>query len=126
ILLVDRQQFEEYCAEPDYYQMILTPEELDEQIENWINLFGVESYRVALSPEAVDIPFTLHGRSVDVRGDRRNRSEPRPGRLSGLRLRDERIAEEFRREAWSLMQMTEPSFKDKDFIASWARALTRK
>jgi hypothetical protein len=125
ILVIDRQQLEEYCSEPDYYQMILTPDELDEQVENWISLFSASSYRVALSPEPIDIPFTLQGQSVDLRGDRRNRSEPRPGRLSGLRLADERIAEEFRREAWSLMQMTEVAFKDKDFIAPWIGALAR-
>ncbi|HEX8769159.1 MAG TPA: hypothetical protein VF711_00165 [Acidimicrobiales bacterium] len=124
-LIIDRQQLEEYCAAPEYYQMYLTPDELDEQIAAWTEWFDSPNLTVALSPEPIDIPFTLQGNEVTLRGDRRNRSEPRPGRLSGMRFTDRRLAEEFRRESWSLMQLTEPDFKNKAFIEPWIKSLCR-
>lgn len=125
-LIIDRQQLEEYCAEPEYYQMILTPDELDEQVTAWTGWFSSSALEIALSPEPIDIPFMLLGDTVTIRGDRRNRSEPRPGRLSGMKLRDRNIAEEFRRESWSLIQLTENHFQDKAFIAPWAESLARR
>jgi hypothetical protein len=125
-LIVDRQQLEEYFADPEYYQMILTPDELDEQVAAWTGWFSSPALEIALSPEPIDIPFMLQGDTVTIRGDRRNRSEPRPGRLSGMRLKDKKIAEEFRRESWSLLQLTESHFQDKAFVRPWAESLTRR
>jgi hypothetical protein len=82
-----------------------------------------ENLSVAMCPEAVDIPFQLVGDVVEIRGDRRNKSEPRPGRVNGVTVTDERLVEELRREASSLLQLTEPQFKDKVFIGTWVEWL---
>lgn len=119
--LLDRQQLEEYFLAPEYYQMRLTPDEIDEQVENWISLFDYDNYVVALVPDAIDIAFSLRGSRVHLRGDRRNKSEPRPGRVNGLVLRDERLAAEFLRESWTLLEGTEQEFRDKAFIKGWVR-----
>jgi hypothetical protein len=119
--LLDRQQLEEYFLAPEYYQMRLTPDEVDEQVENWIGLFDYDNYVVALVPDAIDIAFSLRGSRVHLRGDRRNKSEPRPGRVNGLVLRDERLAADFLRESWTLLESTEQEFRDKAFIKGWVR-----
>lgn len=119
VLVIDRQQVEEYFVGPEYYQMLLTPDELDEQVDYFIFMLQHENFSVAFCPEAIDIPYHLTSDMVEIRGDRRNRSEPRPGRVNGLTLTDPSLIEDLRREAASLVQMTEPQFKDKQFVSWW-------
>ena len=119
LLILDRQQIEEYFEWPEYYQMRLTPDELDEQVGNFSSMLQYERFSVAFCPEAVDIPFSITGDVVEIRGDRRNKSEPRPGRVNGMSISDATVVDELRREAGSLLQATEPQFRDKTFILWW-------
>jgi len=119
--ILDRSLVEEYLAVPEYYQMLLTPEELQEQVETLIQLLGNDNYTLCLTPESVDITYEIRGSEVRIRTDRRNKGEPRSGRISGLVLQDPQMSAVFEREFWNMFRLTEAKFKTKDDIVAWIR-----
>lgn len=119
--IIDRGQVDEYLAAPEYYQMPLTPPELEEQLQHFEEMLAWPNYELCLTPEAVDLPFEIRGSEVRVRTDRRNKGEPRQGRIRNLALREPAIVESFEREFWTLYRHTEEQFKNKAFIGDWMR-----
>lgn len=118
--ILDRGVLEEYFQAPEYYQMLITREELRKQVENWLSLLmSHENYILCLSGEAVDLPFEIRGSEVRIRADRRNKGEPRSGKIDGIVLNDPRLAGIFEREFWSMYRSTEKRFKNKTSIAGW-------
>jgi hypothetical protein len=117
--IIDRGQVDEYLAAPEYFQMPLKPAELEEQLRNFDEMLAWPNYELCLTPEAVDLPFEIRGTEVRVRTDRRNKGEPRQGRIRNLTLREPAIVESFEREFWTLYRHTEAQFKDKGFIREW-------
>lgn len=117
--IIDRNQLIEYFNVPDYYQMILTRDEVDEQIDNLKKLLNYENYSLCLTPEAVDIAFEIQKPKIRIRPDRRNRAIPRPGRISKIEINDEAISEIFEKEFWNKFRLTEPEFKEKQFLKGW-------
>jgi TIR domain len=124
--VIDRGQLEEYFAAPEYYRMPLTPAELDEQVRNLEALLAHDNYVLCLTPEAVDIPFEIREDEVRVRADRRNKGQPRQGRIANLAFRDPAIRSEFEREFWATFSQVEDRFLDKDKIVKWLRERTRQ
>lgn len=124
--IIDRRLIEEYFAAPEYYQVPLTVEELQEQLASIIELLKYDNYKLCLTPEAVDISYEIRGSEVRIRTDRRNKGQPRLGRISGLILSEPRMADIFEREFWSMYRQTEPEFKDKKEIAAWLTVLANK
>ncbi len=124
--IVDRRLVEEYFAAPEYYQMHLTVGEVQKQLTNIIELLAYENYKLCLTPEAVDISYEIRGSEVRIRTDRRNKGQPRLGRISGVILSEPRMADVFEREFWSMYRQTEPEFKDKKEIAAWLHLLANK
>src|ERR1051325_4214318 len=124
--IVDRGLVEEYFAAPEYYQMPLTVRELREQLESILELLKYDNYKLCLTPEAVDISYEIRGHEVRIRTDRRNKGQPRLGRISGVVLSEPQMAGLFEREFWSMYRLTESEFKDKRHIAAWLRMLTKK
>lgn len=117
--ILDRGQLEEYFAAPDYYQMPLTRKEVREQVDNMKRLLEHERYSVCLTPEAVDIPFEIRGASLTIRTDRRNKGQPRQGRIQSLEFNDDKLSDVFEREFWTLYRATEPEFRNRQSIAKW-------
>jgi len=117
--LLDRGQLEEYFAAPEYYQMPLTTDELKEQLQNVLQLLQNENYTMCLTSEAIDISYETRGTEVRIRTDRRNKGQPRTGRISGLVFNEPAMAEMFEREFWNMFRFTPPEFKNKDYIADW-------
>jgi hypothetical protein len=117
--IIDRSSLDEYLASPEYYQMPLTPDELYEQFAQIITLLEYDNYSLCLTPEAIDLSYELRGQNVRIRTDRRNKGEPRIGRISGVTIVDAGMAEIFAREFWSLFRATEPDFKSKDHVKEW-------
>jgi hypothetical protein len=124
--IIDRRLVEEYFAAPEYYQVPLTVDEIQEQLANIIELLKFDNYKLCLTPEAVDISYEIRGSEVRIRSDRRNKGQPRLGRISGLILSEPRMADIFEREFWSMYRQTEPEFKDKKEIAAWLSVLANK
>jgi hypothetical protein len=124
--VIDRGQLEEYLAAPEYYRMPLTPAELREQIRNLERLLEHENYVLCLTPESIDIPFEIQGEEVRVRADRRNKGQPRQGRIANLAFREDAILGEFEREFWAIFGQAEPEFVDKKHIADWLRDHARR
>lgn len=120
--LVDRSVLQEYLAAPEYYQMLLTVEELREQIDNALRLMEYDNYSLVLCPESIDLSFEVRGDEVRLRSDRRNKGQPRQGRVSSLLFRSAHLAEVFEREFWTLYRSTEPYFKDKGNVGRWLHA----
>jgi hypothetical protein len=119
--IIDRGLVDEYLAAPEYYQMPLLAAELEEQLRHFVEMLAWPNYELCLTPEAVDLPFEIRGPEVRVRTDRRNKGEPRQGRIRNLALREPAIVESFEREFWTLYRHTEEQFKDKEFIREWVR-----
>jgi hypothetical protein len=117
--VIDRGVLQEYFRAPEYYQMLLTVDELRSQIENVISLLEFDNYTMCLCPESIDLSFDLRGRQLRIRTDRRNKGQPRQGRVSSLNFTNPALAEVFEREFWTLFRMTEPEFKDKAYIRQW-------
>ncbi|MGB7923475.1 MAG: toll/interleukin-1 receptor domain-containing protein [Pyrinomonadaceae bacterium] len=124
--IVDRGLVEEYFAAPEYYQMPVTVEEVQDQLANILELLEFDNYKLCLTPEAVDISYEIRGSEVRIRTDRRNKGQPRLGRISGIILSEPRMADVFEREFWSMYRQTEPEFKDKKEIAAWLTMLANK
>lgn len=124
--VIDRGQVEEYLAAPEYYQMPLRSTELREQVQNLRALLRESNYELCLAPEAVDLPFEVRGTEVRLRTDRRNKGEPRHGRIRHVILRDPRMVESFEREFWTLYRNTEPEFKDKEHVLAWILERSRR
>lgn len=124
--IVDRCLVEEYFAAPEYYQMPLTRSELQDQVSNLLELLKYDNYNLCLTPEAVDISYEIRGREVRVRTDRRNKGQPRLGRISGVTLSERQMADAFEREFWSIYRLSEAEFKDKKYVASWLESLAKK
>jgi hypothetical protein len=124
--VIDRVQLDEYLAAPDYYQMPLSPSELKEQIGNLERLLQHDNYRLCLTSQAVDIPFEIRGDEVHIRTDRRNKGQPRPGRINSLIFREPTIRDAFEREFYASMRLTEPEFLDKEFITDWLQERLRR
>jgi hypothetical protein len=123
--IVDRGVLEEYFAAPEYYQMPLTRNELEQQLKTLEALLGFENYSLCLASEAIDIPFELRGTEVRIRTDRRNKGQPRAGRISSIVINDRQVAEVFEREFWAMYRLTEPRFKVKSEILDWAHHLVK-
>jgi nucleotide-binding universal stress UspA family protein len=119
--VIDRAQLEEYLSAPEYYRMPLTPRELREQIKNLEELLAHDNYVLCLTPEAIDIPFEIRGDEVRIRTDRRNKGQPRQGRIANIVLRDPSIRDAFEREFWSAFSQTEYEFIDHASILKWLR-----
>lgn len=119
--IIDRGSLEEYFLAPEYYQMPLTRIEVKEQVEKLIQMLHFPNYTLCLTPEAVDLTYELRGPGLRIRTDRRNKGQPRMGRVSGVILNDRHIAEVFEREFWGMFRHTESEFKDKGFIEEWLR-----
>jgi hypothetical protein len=118
--IVDRYVLEEYLASPDYYQMPLTAEELQQQVARLERIMCEENYTLCLTPEAVNLCFEIRGgEEVRIRSDRRNKSLPRPGRISSIVMREPDTAHDFEREFWSLFRLTEREFKEKGHVLDW-------
>lgn len=124
--IVDRGSVEEYFAAPEYYQMPLTRDELREQVSTLLELLKYDNYNLCLTPEAVDISYEVRGREVRIRTDRRNKGQPRLGRISEVILSEQQTADVFEREFWSIYRLSEPEFKDKKYVASWLRNLAKR
>jgi len=124
--VIDRVQLDEYLATPDYYQMPLTPAELKEQIATLRTLLQFDNYRLCLTSQAVDIPFEIRGPEIHIRTDRRNKGQPRPGRINSLVFREQPILDAFEREFYASMRLTEPEFIDKEFIQDWLDERVRR
>lgn len=124
--IVDRGLVEEYFAAPEYHQMPLTVRELQEQVSNLLELLKYDNYNLCLTPEAVDISYEIRGHEVRVRTDRRNKGQPRPGRISGVTLGEQQMADVFEREFWSIYRLSETEFKNKEYVASWLKSLAKK
>jgi hypothetical protein len=119
--IIDRHSLEEYFAAPEYYQMPINRDELSEQLKNMSELLNHDNYKLCLTPEAIDIPFEIQGKEVKIRTDRRNKGQPRVGRITGIVLNDQRTQEMFEREFWTLFRLTEPEFKEKNYIEKWLK-----
>lgn len=119
--LIDREQLMEYLAAPDYYQMPLLENEIDEQLVLIEELGASPHYELCLTPEAVDLPYEIYGGEVHIRSDRRNKGQGRVGKISGLRLNDPSLVESFQREFWTSFEGIEPKFRDKAFVTNWIR-----
>jgi len=117
--VIDRAVLSEYLSAPEYYQMPLTVHELRAQINNVIAMLEHDNYTLCLCPESVNISFELRARELRIRSDRRNKGEPRQGRVTGLAFEAASLVEVFEREFWTLFRSTEPEFKAKDFVADW-------
>jgi hypothetical protein len=124
--IVDRGLVEEYFAAPEYYQMPLTIRELQDQVSNLLELLKYDNYNLCLTPEAVDISYEIRGHEVRVRTDRRNKGQPRLGRISGVILSEQQLADVFEREFWSIYRLSETGFKNKKYVASWLKSLAKK
>ncbi|MGE0635789.1 MAG: toll/interleukin-1 receptor domain-containing protein [Bacteroidia bacterium] len=124
--IVDRNQLEEYLFAPDYYQMLLTADELKEQINNLIEMLSYDNYTLCLTPEAVDVAYEIQKPIVKIRTDRRNKAKPRVGRISRIEFSDPILCETFEREFWNKFRLTESSFKDKSYIKKWLLELLEK
>lgn len=119
--IYDRETVGEYLSAPEYYRMPLTKSEVKAQIGNFIDLLERPNYQVYFAPEPVDIAFEIRGSEVRIRTDRRNRGEPRAGRISSLKLNSSSLARSFEREFWRIAQATEPEFSVKENIIKWLR-----
>jgi hypothetical protein len=117
--LFDKAQLEEYLAAPEYYQMSLTREELNEQLANVLGLLRYDNYSVCVTSEAIDLSYEIRGAEVRIRTDRRNKGQPRSGRISGLVFNDSAMTEVFEREFWNMYRLASPEFKNKAYIAEW-------
>jgi len=117
--LFDKAQLEEYFEAPEYYQMSLTIEELNEQLTNVLRLLRFDNYSVCITSEAIDLSYEIRGSEVRIRTDRRNKGQPRSGRISGLVFNDSAMTEVFEREFWSMYRLASPEFKNKEYIAEW-------
>lgn len=117
--IIDRSILEEYLAAPEYYQMPLTKEEIEQQITNLVRQLEHKNYTLCLTPEAVDMSYEIRGSEVRVRTDRRNKGQPRLGRISGLVLNDSRMTETFEREFWTMFRLTESQFKEREYVNRW-------
>src|SRR4029077_2785176 len=124
--IVDRFTLEEYFAAPEYYQMPLEPEELSEQLAKLMELLTFENYSICLTPEAVDLCYEIRKPEVRIRTDRRNKGQPRMGKITELALQDLRLAEMFEREFWSTFRSTESRFKDKTQVIKWCEERVKK
>jgi hypothetical protein len=124
--IVDRGLVEEYFTAPEYYQMPLTTGELQDQVSNLLELLKYDNYHLCLTPEAVDISYEIRGQAVRVRTDRRNKGQPRLGRISGVILSEQQMADVFEREFWSIYRLSETEFKNKKYVASWLTSLAKK
>src|SRR4029077_1165780 len=123
---VDRFTLEENFAAPEYYQMPLEPEELSEQLAKLMELLTFENYSICLTPEAVDLCYEIRKPEVRIRTDRRNKGQPRMGKITELALQDLRLAEMFEREFWSTFRSTESRFKDKTQVIKWCEERVKK
>jgi len=117
--LFDKAQLEEYLAAPEYYQMSLTIEELNEQLANMLGLLQYDNYSVCITSEAIDLSYEIRDAEVRIRTDRRNKGQPRSGRISGLVFNDSAMTEVFEREFWNMYRLASPDFKNKGYIAEW-------
>lgn len=117
--ILDRAALVEYFSAPEYYQLPVTAAELRDQVSNMVSLLREDNYTLCLTPEAVDLCFEVRGPDVQLRTDRRNKAPQRIGRIAGLHLCDDAIANSFQREFWLLYGVTEVDFKSKTFLASW-------
>ncbi|MFL6314543.1 MAG: toll/interleukin-1 receptor domain-containing protein [Terriglobales bacterium] len=117
--IIDRFVLEEYFAAPEYYQMPLSADELQSQLVQLKHLLTFDNYSLCLTPEAIDLCYELRGTEIRIRTDRRNKGQPRTGRISELILTDHRLAEVFSREFWTVFRATETEFKQKAHILEW-------
>lgn len=124
--IIDRGQVEEYFSAPEYYQMPLSTDELQEQFSNILKLLAYDNYQICLTAEAVDLSYEIRGTEVRIRTDRRNKGQPRLGRISGVAFNAPHMVDVFEREFWSMYRLTEPEFKDKKYISKWLEGLVAK
>lgn len=117
--VIDRRELMAYFRSPDYHRMHLSKSELIEQVENLLELLRFENYSLCLTPEPIDLSFEIRGSEVRIRADRRNKGEPRAGRITSLALDNASLAEVMEEEFWSLRRLTEDRFKDKDSVVAW-------
>jgi hypothetical protein len=117
--IIDRQALVEYLQAPEYYQMPLTREELEEQAANVLQLLENPNYELCLTPRTVNIAFEVRGEQLQIRTDRRNKGEPRLGQVNHLVIAEPGVAESFQQEFWSLYRATEPEFRSKAHIKEW-------
>jgi hypothetical protein len=117
--IIDRGTLREYLRAPEYYQMPLTVDELRCQIDNVLDLLSYENYLMCLCPESIDMSFELRGGRLRIRTDRRNKAQPRQGRVSSITFDRPAIAEIFEREFWTLFRLTEAEFKNKSHVMDW-------
>lgn len=123
--VLDLAQVEEYLAAPEYYQLPLTRSELQEQVENVVGLLAEPNYELRFCTEAVDIPFEILRSEVHVRTDRRNKGQPRQGRVTSIVLTGKNVVDSFEREFWTLHRSGAQHLLDKRDIASWLKQTAR-
>lgn len=119
--IIDRAMLEGYLRAPEYYQMMLTASELEEQISNICELLEMSNYQLCITDEAIDLAFEIRGDEIRIRTDRRNKGQPREGRISGILLRGEAISADFNREFWGIYNRIDPNFRSRDHIKEWLR-----
>ncbi len=117
--VLDLAQVQEYLAAPEYYQLPLTKAELAEQVENIVALLGEPNYELRFATEAVDLPFEIVPDQVRIRTDRRNKGQPRQGRLASIALSGRAVIDTFEREFWTLYRSAGPDLIQAADIAAW-------
>lgn len=120
--VVDMGQVEEYLASPEYFQLPLTSEELVDQVERLVELLSEPNYELRLTRDAIDIPFELAPGEVRIRSDRRNKGQPRQGRIATISFHAQTTIDVFETEFWQLYRASEPSLDTPEALASWFRA----
>jgi len=124
--IFDKSQLEEYFGAAEYYQMPFTTNELKEQLDNTLKLLRYENYSVCLTSEAINLTYEVRGPEVRVRSDRRNKGQPRSGRISGIVFNDTGMAEVFEGEFWNMYRLAPAESKNKEYIAEWLRERVSK
>lgn len=119
--VVDLGQVEEYLASPEYYQLPLTRQELMEQIARLEDLLSHPNYELRLTRDAVDFPFELTPGQVRIRGDRRNKGQPRQGRIADISFNSPDVLDTFETEFWQLYRAADPALLEPGKLPGWLR-----
>jgi hypothetical protein len=119
----DLQAVTDYFRNPEYYQMRLVKEELNEQVENFVSILWHENYTVAFTTEAVNLPFEIRGKRVRLRADRREKAPPKMPRVASIGFDSRVIAEALQSEFFALFGASEPKYRDKSYIEGWVKEL---